>query len=237
MFFDWTAPGTHDQALKDVGAVYLISPSAGDDPAPLVIDFCRKAITAGVERLVLLSGSMLPEGGPRMGQVHSWLRVNAPEWAVLRPSWFMQNFTEGFYLGTILNEGVVYSGTGERRLGFIDAGDIAKSAFGTLTAATAPNRDLILTGPRALSYAEVAATITALSGRPVRHVSMPVDAFTKRLIAAGFSKGVARILAAMDGLMSKGVEDRTTDEVFQASGAHPSSFEAFAADVREIWIP
>ena len=237
VFFDWTVLDSHDAALKDVAALYLVFPSADRDPAALVIDFCQKAISGGVERIVLLSGSLLPEGGPYMGQVHRWLRANAPEWAVLRPSWFMQNFAENFYLQTIRAEGVIYSGTGEGRVGFIDAGDIAKSAFGTLTAAAAPNREFVLTGPQTLSYAEAAATITAVSGRPVRHVSMSAPAFSTRLIASGFFEGVARTLAGMDELISRGAEDRTTDDVFQASGSQPSPFDAFAAATREIWVP
>jgi uncharacterized protein YbjT (DUF2867 family) len=217
------------------GLVYVIFPDADRDPAPSVIEFCRKAIDRGVRRIVLLSGSLLPEGGPYMGQVHAWLRANAPEWAVLRPSWFMQNFAADFYLSTIRAEGLIYSGAGEGRVGFVDADDIARSALGALTAAFPPNREFILTGPEALNYDTAAAIISEASGRRVRHVPLGIDAFIARLIASGFNKGVAQTLGQMDALIAAGAEDRTTDDVLAASGTAPSSFEAFAQAARQAW--
>jgi uncharacterized protein YbjT (DUF2867 family) len=234
--FDWTHPDAHDHALEGVTGVYVIFPSTDRDPAPLVIDFCRKALGRGVRRIVLLSGSLLPEGGPYMGQLHAWLRANAPEWAVLRPSWFMQNFTEDFYLTTILAEGVIYSGAGHGRVGFIDADDIARSALGALTAPLPPNREFILTGPEALSYDAAAAVISEVSGRRVRHVPLDADALIARLIANGFNKGAAQTLGRMDALIAQGAEDRTTDDVLALSGMAPSSFDAFARAARQVWV-
>lgn len=70
------------------------------------------ALSSGVRRFVLLSASSLEAGGPMMGQVHAYLQSMAPEWAVLRPSWFMQNFSEQQRLATIRDEGAIYSATG-----------------------------------------------------------------------------------------------------------------------------
>lgn len=233
--FDWMDPDGHDRALEGVTGVYVIFPSAGRDPAPLVIDFCRKALGRDVRRIVLLSGSLLPEGGPYMGQLHTWLRANAPEWAVLRPSWFMQNFTEDFYLATIRAEGVIYSGAGHGRVAFIDAEDIAKSALGVLTATLPPNREFILTGPEALNYDTAAAVISEVSGRQVHHIPLDTDAFIAHLIANGFNEGAAQTLGRMDALIAQGAEDRITDDVLAASGAAPSSFDAFARAARQVW--
>lgn len=48
----------------DIGAVYLVAPAVEGDPAPLMIDFCKTALARGVTRFVLLSASLIPEGGP-----------------------------------------------------------------------------------------------------------------------------------------------------------------------------
>ncbi|HEV2604757.1 MAG TPA: ergot alkaloid biosynthesis protein, partial [Microvirga sp.] len=70
--------------------------------------------------------SQFVPGDPMMGEVHAWLATNAPEWAVLRPSWFMQNFSEGPHGRTIREESAIYSATDTGRVGFISADDIAE---------------------------------------------------------------------------------------------------------------
>lgn len=88
--FDWADPATFDLALSGTSSIYLVAPPGAVEPLAAMEPFLRRALSAGVRRYVLLSSSFLPEGGPLMGQVHAFLRDTAPEWTVLRPSWFMQ---------------------------------------------------------------------------------------------------------------------------------------------------
>ncbi|WP_221760941.1 hypothetical protein [Kibdelosporangium aridum] len=55
--------------------------------------------------------------------------------------------------------------TGNGRVGFVDAEDIAAVATHALTDERAPNTDLVLTGPEALSYAD---SVQRITGRPPR---------------------------------------------------------------------
>jgi uncharacterized protein YbjT (DUF2867 family) len=93
--FDWSDPVTWEYAIRDVDAAYLIAPMGMSDPASLMIQFIEVARLEGVRRFVLLSASILPAGGPAMGQVHQFLQSSGAEWAVLRPSWFMENDSGG----------------------------------------------------------------------------------------------------------------------------------------------
>ncbi|KPI08459.1 hypothetical protein OK006_5567 [Actinobacteria bacterium OK006] len=90
--FDWNEPATFGAALDGVDRVYLIPPIGSSDPAAVMLPFLRRARSAGVHRAVLLSSSAIPAGGPAVGQVHQVLPGLFEQWAVLRPSWFMQNF-------------------------------------------------------------------------------------------------------------------------------------------------
>lgn len=69
--FDWTAPETYDEALADIGAVYLVAPPGVIDPLSVMLPFLQQALRGGVQRFVLLSASSLEEGGPMMGRVHA----------------------------------------------------------------------------------------------------------------------------------------------------------------------
>ena len=233
--FDWSAPGGHDAALEGVGRIFLVAPALGSDPFPLMAAFIERALQAGVRRFVLLSASSLPEGGFAMGRVHELLHARAPEWAVLRPSWFMQNFTEGPRLDALRNEGVLYSATGEGRVPFIDAGDIAEVGLRALLDERSHDTDHVLTGPQALSYAEAARMIGAALGRPIRHVNLSAQAFTEQWVSYGRDPTHAALLAGMDEAIGQGVEDRTTPVVEQVTGRPARSFSEFAQASVSAW--
>lgn len=233
--FDWTDPDTFAAALADVEAAYLVAPTGVADPRAAMEAFLTRATRVGVRRFVLLSASSLALDGPLMGGVHGWLSRHAPQWAVLRPTWFVQNFSEAQHLPTIRREGALYSATGRGRVGFIDVEDIADVAVAALTAPTSPDRDVILTGPELLSYDEVAAHISAASGRPVRHVALSERALAGRLAAAGVPADYAAMLAAMDTAIAGGAEERLSPCVQQVLGRPPRSFAAFAAGAAAAW--
>jgi len=82
--FDWSDPVTWEYAIRDVDAAYLVAPMGASDPASLMIQFIEVARLAGVRRFVLLSASLLPAGGPAMGQVHQFLQSSGTEWVLAR---------------------------------------------------------------------------------------------------------------------------------------------------------
>ncbi|MGV9888064.1 NmrA family NAD(P)-binding protein [Streptomyces sp. NPDC003395] len=224
--FDWYDPTTYAAALDGVDRVYLIPPLGDPDPAAIMLPFLRQARMAGVHRAVLLSSSAIPEGGPAVGAVHQALPDLFEQWAVLRPSWFMQNFTGTHaHARSIRDEGVIWTATGSGRVGFVDAEDIAAVAVRALTDEQAPNTDLLLTGPEALGYDDIAAIITEVTGRPVVHRRVSYEQMRDRL-ATQVPVEFAAILAGMDRAIAQGTEDRITDTVQRLTGRPPRTFRA-----------
>lgn len=208
-----------------------MAPVGVSDLLPAMRPFLELAVAAGVERFVLLSSSALPEGGPMMGAIHAWLHQHVPSWVVLRPSWFMQNFSEGQHRLTIDSQGLIYSATGEGRVAFIDAGDIAAVAAQALSAPDFPSGELILTGSVALRYADVARIIGDVLGRPVRHEHVSVEQLARVYVQAGIPEEYASGLAALDLPIAAGSEDRTTGVVQRVTGRPARPFEEFARDL------
>ena len=234
--FDWTRPEGWDRVLEDVSSVYLVAPAIAGDPAQMMIDFTKFAVGRGVSRFVLLSASLLPAGGPAMGKVHAWLRENAQEWTALRPSWFMQNFSEGQHLLTIRNEDCIYSAARDGRVPFVSADDIAKAALAALTRESAFNADFVLTSSRAITYDEAAAQIGKAVGRPISHRRLGADALEARYLSLGMAPLAARTLASMDLAIAAGAEDRVTDCVKFLTGRPPIAFEAFVEANAARWF-
>ncbi|MEO0439915.1 MAG: ergot alkaloid biosynthesis protein [Pseudomonadota bacterium] len=234
--FDWSDPNSYAAALDAVRAIYLVAPANVPEPLAAMQPFIDRAIASGVERFVLLSASSLEEGGPMMGAVHRYLHDHAPGWVVLRPTWFMQNFSEQQHLPTIRDEHAIYSATGDGRVPFIDADDIAAVAAAALTDPAIPNGDAILTGPESLSYDEVAEVLSDALGFTIIHHKLSEEDLTGRIQSGGLSKSYAELLAAMDTAIAAGGEDRLTDSVFGLTGKTPRDLTGFVARNIERWM-
>lgn len=226
--FDWLDQDTYGPVLTGIGGVYLVAPIGVADPRPLVDHFLDEALAAGVRRVVLLGSALVPAGAVGLDGIRLAMR-RMPEWAVLRPSWFMQNVIGEHLLAVAIRERQeMITATGDARLGFVDADDIAAVATELLLAAGPVADEYVLTGPEALSYGELAALLTE-SGRPARHVSITAEAYVARLVAHGVPADFATVLAELELLVKAGFEDRVTDTVERVTGRPPRSYRDFLA--------
>lgn len=234
--FEWGDVGSYRAALDGVQAIYLVAPTDRTDHLSVMRPLLEQAVEEDVAQFVLLSASSIDEGGPMMGEVHAWLRANAPSWVVLRPSWFMQNLVTQ-HLPSIVNEGCIYSATQDGRVPFIDAADIAAVAVNALVEPALASGERVLTGPEAFSYDEVADRISTIVERPVRHCRLSVEELARRFAGFGIPEHYADALARMDDAISHGSEDRTTTEVEKITGRKPTKLSDFLVASREAFNP
>jgi uncharacterized protein YbjT (DUF2867 family) len=226
--FDWHDSATHDAVLAGIDRLYAISPLADERPQDRMIPFFERALALGVRRIVLLSSSAVDESMPGLGEVDRWLRGHAPEWTVLRPSWFMQNFFDPSQMRakTMAEEGILYSATGDGRVPFVDVADIAAVGVCALADEKAHNTAHHITGPEALSYDDVAKMLG------VRHASLTADAFAALLVKHGMPEAYAQLLASLDLRIASGMEATVTDTVLRVTGRPPRSFVAYVRSLR-----
>ncbi len=234
VYFDWKDASSFASALEQVKQIYLVAPVGVFDPAPYVLPFLKEAKRLGTERVVMLSASVVPEDGPVFGALHQAVH-NFPEWTVLRPSYFMQNFINVQHRMSIQTEGNIITASGEGKLGFIDADDIAETAVRALIDDVPHQTHHILTGPEALSYAEAAEIIGAAAGRRVEHVSISHSELQNRMEAAGLPADYAHFMAGLDEAIRHGAEHRVTDTVKRVTGKEPRSLTEFAAAHAAYW--
>jgi uncharacterized protein YbjT (DUF2867 family) len=235
--FDWTRPETWNSALEGVGAIYLVAPPTVDDPYSRMISFLQAAVERGVGRFVFLSMASLPAGAFAHGQVHQWLKDHTGDWAVLGPSAFMQNFTEGSHLATIRQEDTIYSNTGDGRVSFISADDIARAAFVLLTGPGGLNRDFTITGDEPMSYDQVAEQIGRARGRAVTHTRISSEDLVARFIARGLPEATAKVLVFGYEGIAGGAFDWTTEVFRELTGRPATRFQAFAEAKADVWRP
>jgi hypothetical protein len=177
----------------------------------------------------------LPAGGPGQGQVHQWLQDNSEDWAVLCPTAFMQNFSEGPFLASIRDEDTIYSNTGTGRVPFISTVDIARAAFAALTAPSALNSDFTLTGDESISYDRVAELIGQACGRRISHTHISTAAMAKRFLDRGLPERTATFLAVGYQTIADGAQDRIAEGLRTLTGRPPTTFQAFAEANADVW--
>lgn len=228
--FDWADPATFE-ALDGVRAVYLVAPPGVADPMPLVRPFLERAVDSGVRRVVQLSSSAVARGEPVLGEIHDAVASIFDEFTVLRPSWFMQNFVGDHVVAeSIRRSREIVTATGDGRLGFIDAADIAAVAAVALTTDEPLAAELVLTGPESLSYADAAAIVSDTIGEPVRHFDIAADELAARWVNAGLPPDFAAELAALDDRIRAGEQDFVTTTVLDVTGRAPRSLRSFLSD-------
>ncbi|TDC54175.1 SDR family NAD(P)-dependent oxidoreductase [Jiangella ureilytica] len=234
--FDWTDDSTWGPVLDGVRSAFVVPL----DGAQLTRPFLAAAAGRGVRRIVLLSGRGVdvPDYLPpdvMAGNVHvdgeAALRSSPVDWTILRPGWFAQNFSEGFFRDAVL-AGDLRLPAGDGATSFVDAGDIAAVAVAALTEHGHAGQTYELSGPRALTMAEAAAEISA-AGREVRYTHVPHDDFVRELVDQGWSKADAEGHAISVSPVRRGIEAYLSDGVERALGRPARDFRDVVRDAAE----
>jgi uncharacterized protein YbjT (DUF2867 family) len=234
--FDWDDATTHRAALREMDRVYLVAPPVAVDPMPLVEPFLAEAQRLGVQRVVLLGSAIEFPNAPGMLELAARVR-DQPGWVVLRPSGFMQNFLRPHPVAErIRQHGEIRTAAGHGRVGWIDARDIAAAAAAVLSDARSDHSDdYLLTGPKALSYHDTAAIITARAGRLIRVLDVDYDEQVAVNRAAGMPTAFAESLAAVDVGIRSGRDAQVSTSVLDLTGHPPRTFDEFARQHAHEW--
>ena len=221
--FVWEDPGTWDAALEGVDAVYVTyyPDLAFPGAAEAVGAFARTAVAKGARRLVLLSGR--GEEGARLSE--DKLKESGADWTVIRASWFTQNFSEGFFHELVV-AGELPLPTGDAVEPFVDADDIADVAVAALTEDGHVGKTYELSGPRLLSFHEIAAELSKATGRQITYIPVTLDDFRKSLEDNGLPVEFAELFE----LILDGRNAHLVHGVEEALGRKPKDFTDFARE-------
>jgi uncharacterized protein YbjT (DUF2867 family) len=226
--FDWDNESGWSACLEGVNAAYityapdLAMPGAAD----AIRAFVNLARHHGVRRLVLLSG----RGEAEAQACERIVQDSGLDWTIIRASWFNQNFSEGAFIAMVL-DGAITLPAGSTPEPFVDVDDIADIAVAALSEPGHAGELYEVTGPRLMTFADVAQDISTATGRPVRYVDVPHDAFVGGLAESGAPRDVVWMLDYLFSTVLDGRNASLTDGVQRALGRPPKDFADYARDV------
>ena len=224
--FDWEDSATWGPALAGVSAAYIsyFPDLAFPGAVEKVEALCKEAKTAGVQSVVLLSGR--GEHHARLGE--EVVRNAGMDWTIVRAAWFAQNFSEG-YLRDPVMDGMIAMPGGDVLEPINDVDDIAEVAVKALTEDGHVGELYEVTGPRLMTFTDMARELSEITGRDIKHVPITFEEFHAGLVSVG-GEFVADVFTAIAKETLDGRNAETKDGVERALGRPPRDFKTFAAD-------
>ncbi|GGV70107.1 NAD(P)-dependent oxidoreductase [Streptomyces longisporoflavus] len=248
---DFDDPNSIIAALDGADRLFLNSAGAqpvdGEQPMirqqKTVIDAAREA---GITHVVKVSvwharqGAKLSQGAH--GEIEEYLQASGLAWSLLQPAGFMQNFLtpEAF-----TSDGNLISSYGSTPVAHIDCHDIAACATvllaGPLAGPLAQEKAFVLTGPEALTDAEVADKVSSALGRPVGRAELPPDSLAAAMRSQGLPPRFADDIAFLVKEVAAGSQATITTTVRDITGRPARTFDDFLAanlqSLRAVAVP
>jgi len=211
-------------AFSGMDALFLVNSGPNLDVRDREVAFAARA--AGVKRLVKLSTLDVRTGvgtGPWHARGEAAVRESGIAFTFIQSAAFMLNAL--YWAPSIKREGVLRSSTGDGKIAFIHENDIADVVCRALTTRDHDRASLVITGPEALSYAEMASTIGAARGKPVRFEQISDERARKSALARGGDREYADALVDIWRAIREGRLATVCDGVERVTGRRPIPFQ------------
>ncbi|WP_102127026.1 SDR family oxidoreductase [Deinococcus planocerae] len=224
---------TYVAAFRGVRRLFVTRPPQLSQVGRDMIPALDVALGAGVEQMALLS----LQGVERLrfvphAKLEAYMQESGARYTFLRPSFFLQNLTTTHL--PELQRGEIYVPAGGGRTSFVDVRDVAEAGAVVLTEGGHENRAYELTGSESLTYGEVAAHFSAVTGRPIRYADPSPLAFYRHLRARGVAPGQILVMEAIYGVARLGLAGRVTPDLARLLGRSPRTVDDFARDHADL---
>ena len=232
--FDWNDESSWDAALTGVASAYInYSPDTRAVSATETVSrFVDTAQRQGVGRLVFLSG----RGETEAQECERIVLDSGIESTIVRSAWFNQNFSEGEFLDMVLG-GALALPAGSVGEPFVDLDDLADVAVAALTEEGHAGEIYEVTGPRLLTFEDVASELTQAVGRDIAYQEISRDAFVAAIAGSGAPEEFVQAMDYLFSVVMDGRNSYVSDGVIRALGRPPKDFTDFASEVAttELW--
>ena len=230
---DFDDPTTLAAAFAGVDRLLLISTDALTYPGQRIAQHkaaIDAAVAAGVKHLLYTSFVRTEPGNPAIVAADHYateqaLAASPLDWTILRNNLYSEVLLMS--LPQVVAMGQLISAGNGGKPAYVTREDCARAAAAALAAQTTGRSTLNITGPEALSDAEIAQLASEVSGRPVQFVSVSVADKRNGLIGAGLPPMVADIMLSFEAATAQGFVGDVSTAVADLTGIAPQSVREF----------
>lgn len=229
---DLAYPESFVGALPGIDKALLCS-SIGPEMAVVQGNFIQAAKRAGIRHVVKFSGMGADVHSDWRflrwhGEAEKELENSGLAFTHLQPNQFMQVYLR--FQHSIASEGKFYAASRDSRVSPVDVRDIAVVAAAVLTGSGHEGKKYVITGPEALSYADVAEKISAAIGKKVAYVDVPLEAAKKALLDGGAPDWFADGQTEQFRFRWQGKQSCVTSTIAEVAKKPPTTFDEFARE-------
>jgi uncharacterized protein YbjT (DUF2867 family) len=231
---DFDRPDTLHAALAGVERSLLLS-AVDRRLVDRETRFVERARHAGLSHLVKFSAiGAHPAASFTFGRQHGtserMIMDSGLSFTFVQPNFFMQNLL--WSAGSIKARDELTSSLGLTPASHVDASDIAEVIAAALTEPLDRHagRIHLVTGPAALSFDQVAETLSRVLGRTVRYRNLSDEQLKAGLLSAGQDEWQATALVELNTYARQGHASVVTDTVERITGRPPRSLDQWARD-------
>ncbi|UII79141.1 NmrA family NAD(P)-binding protein [Flagellimonas sp. CMM7] len=232
--FDWENQDTYAGALKDIYRAYIVyyPDLAVPGSRDAVTTLTKKALEAGLEKVVLLSG----KGETEAEACEDIVANSGLNYTLVRASWFNQNFSEGAFLDFVL-DGVVALPMPEAEIPFVDADDIADVVSKVLIDDSYNGKTITVTGPQKRTFKEVVEIMAEASIKTIQFIPISVDEFKDGMRKAGLPDSYVWLFGYLfQEVLGNPDNQEVSDDVAKVLGRPAKDFETYAKETAATGI-
>lgn len=231
---DFDDPASLDAAFAGAGTVLIISTDALDAPGKRLAQ--HKAAVAAAKkagaRHILYTSMPQPDDSlvtfaPDHLGTEEAIKASGIPHTILRDGWYAENLFMS--LPHALQTGSWHTSTGEGRIAHITRADTAAAIAGAALKAGGESKTYTLTGTKSRTAEEIAAIVSAATGKPLNVVHVTDAQLAEGLKAAGLPEGFIPTIVSFDANTREGKIAMVTGDAQALSGRAPESFEDFVA--------
>lgn len=199
----------------------------------------KVAEAAGVKHVVYTS---IPNPGPNSPIILAadhYATEQALEASSMGYTALRNNIYTDLQIGSLnraVQMGQLFSAAGDGKTAYVTREDCARAAAAALASSFEGRRAIDITGPEALSQADLAAIATRLTGKQVTYVPLDVESLIQGMIGAGLPRPVAEVYASFDTGMAQGTLAHVSNAVEELTGTKPMSVEDFLTAHKEALL-
>ncbi|GAA4913469.1 NAD(P)H dehydrogenase (quinone) [Actinomycetospora succinea] len=224
---DYDRPETLDAALEGIERLLLVSSPTVGHRVEQHTNVLRAADAADVGFVVYTSVLHADETelalAPEHAATEDALQGSGLPFAVARNGWYTENYTGR--LDEYLARGEIVGAAGDGRVSAATRADYAEAAVSLLTGDIADQQGYWELGGPAFSMADLAATITEVTGTQVTYRDLAPAEFTDVLRSAGMDEDTARFVTALEESTAKGELETDSPALENLLGRAPTSLE------------
>ena len=229
---DFADPASLTHAVQGVDTAFILTPNS-----PRQFEHEKNVIdavaAAGVRRVVKFSSIGAEPGAPLefwdvQGRLQAHVREMIPSATIVRSNFHMSALLAA--AEQVRATGQIFAPATGAHIAMIDPRDVAEAAAVLLTTGAHEGQTLTFSGPQAITYEQIADTLTRIVGKPVSFIPVPDDAARGAMVGSGMPEWLAGNLVTLFRLLRDGKGAEVTETFRRVVGRAPRTFAEWAAD-------